>query len=147
MIPLIRRRTFIWRLAAGFLIVAGCQSGDGNSKVGTHPMLPFGYVEVPNDGATLQKVAEIAGWVLCEDGVEEVAIYLDRSYIATATLGISRPDVAKSVPQIENNGSAGWQASIDVTRIGAGRHQLLVQARSKKGATSDLGKITVSVIQ
>ena len=148
MVPLLLKQLLVWCLLTSCLIVSGCRPGGGKSDAGGHPTLPFGDINGPTDGAIVKKTvhAQVAGWVLSEDGIEEVAVYIDRKYIASATLGVSRPDVAKVFPQFNDSASSGWQASFEISNISEGAHQLLVQARSKKGAIADLGKLTISVV-
>jgi hypothetical protein len=66
---------------------------------------------------------------------------MDRTLAGFAILGIRRPDVQKAFPTAE----AGWQISFDVTEMKEGPHELVAQARSKQGATRDLGSIVVTV--
>jgi hypothetical protein len=147
MVPLPLKNRFIWCVVSLCLLAAGCERSGGNSS-GGHPALPFGDINGPTNGAVLKKTvhAHVAGWVLSEDAIEEVAVYIDRKYVAGATLGVRRPDVAKVYPQFIDSASSGWQAAFEISNISEGTHQLIVQGRSKKGAIADLGKLAISVV-
>jgi hypothetical protein len=75
-----------------------------------------------------------------------VAVYLDRTLAGFATLGVSRPDVQKAFPTFPGAAEAGWQLDFDVTGMKPGRHELEIQARSRQGATRDLGDVAVTVV-
>jgi hypothetical protein len=77
--------------------------------------------------------------------VEKVAIYVDRNFVTEATLGGPRPDVAKIFPGHPDSNAAGWSATLDTGQVTEGPHELTVQARSKAGATRDLGTINIVV--
>ena len=87
----------------------------------------------------------MAGWALSEAGIQSVAVYMDRNLAAFAMLGVDRPDVQKVFPAIPGSATAGWRLTFDATGIQPGRHEILVQARSREGATRDLGVATVTI--
>jgi hypothetical protein len=112
----------------------------------SYSMLPFGVVDSPHPGEALRGRATLRGWALSESEIESVAVYLDRSLAGFATLGVSRPDVQKAFPAFPGAAEAGWQLDFDVTGMKPGPHELEIQARSKQGATRDLGDVAVTVV-
>ena len=108
--------------------------------------LPFGAVDSPSLGAALRGRSTLRGWALSESKVESVAVYMDRTLAGFATLGVSRPDVQKAFPAFPDAAEAGWQLDFDVTGMKAGPHEVEIQARSKQGATRDLGALAVTVV-
>ena len=109
--------------------------------------LPFGNIDAPKDNSEARGSVILGGWALCEDGIQRVRFYLDRQFVVEATLGVSRPDVAKVFPAIEGNGSSGWGGVVDLSKVSPGQHQLIVQARSNTGATADLGVRNIVVVK
>lgn len=107
--------------------------------------LPFGYVESPHPGETVRGQWPVQGWALSESGVKTVDIFVDRAYVGTAQVGVSRPDVEKAYPNIKNAGVAGWTYTLDVSAVSPGAHELIVQARSNESRTRDLGTIPLTV--
>jgi N-acetylmuramoyl-L-alanine amidase len=98
----------------------------------------------PRNGEALHGTVEVRGWALSEGGVQKVNVYVDRNYAVGATLGISRPDVAKAFPAFSHGADAGWTASLDTAKFRAGTHELVVQCTANNGATRDLGDVNVS---
>jgi len=112
----------------------------------TYSMLPFGVVDSPRPGAALRGRSTFRGWALSESEIESVAVYLDRTLAGFATLGVSRPDVQKASPAFPGAAESGWQLDFDVTGMKPGPHELEIQARSRRGATRDLGDVPVTVV-
>jgi hypothetical protein len=92
---------------------------------------------MPRPGETLRGKIPLGGWALSEDGIGRVAIYVDRSYVLTATLGGSRPDVGSSHAGFPN-------AVLDTASFPAGSHEIVVQAHSSLGGLRDIGTIAVT---
>jgi|HubBroStandDraft_4_1064222.scaffolds.fasta_scaffold750025_1 hypothetical protein len=112
----------------------------------SYSMLPFGVVDSPRPREALRGHATLRGWALSESEIESVAVYLDRTLAGFATLGVSRPDVRKAFPAFPRAAEAGWQLDFDVTGMKSGPHELEIQARSRQGATRDLGDVAVTVV-
>jgi hypothetical protein len=107
--------------------------------------LPFGVIDLPRSGETLKGAVSIGGWALSEDGISRIAIYVDRSYVLTAQIGGSRPDVGKIYADIPDAATAGWNAVLDTSAFPPGSHEILVQAHSKRGGSRDIGMIKVNL--
>jgi SAM-dependent methyltransferase len=101
--------------------------------------LPFGHVDSPQNDAPQTGKILVCGWALGWDRVAEVSVYLDGRFAVSAFLGGARPDVAAHFPQIPGGHCSGWSCEIDISNCPQGRHELLVQALSEKGATRDIG--------
>ena len=87
----------------------------------------------------------MAGWAAAESGIDFVAVYVDRDLAGFAKLGVARPDVGKAFPWLAGSGESGWRLDLDTTGLRLGRHEILVQARTKQGATRDAGAATVNI--
>jgi hypothetical protein len=60
-------------------------------------------------------------------------------------MGLPRPDVAQTYPNVHESGAAGWKATFDSTILLPNWHELTVQAKSKAGATRDLASLPILI--
>jgi hypothetical protein len=131
-------------LAAVFSMAAISSSCSPSTETG-HPMLPTGYVDAPQNGATAKGTVATSGWALSEDGIGDVEIYIDRAFVTSATPAIPRPDVLAKYSNFKNDPNPGWSASVDLSQITPGTHEFTVEARSKKGAVSNIGSVLLNI--
>lgn len=131
-------------LATGFLVSA-CW-GDVRPPDPRNE-LPFGVVDLPRAGATVRRTAFVSGWALDDSKIEGVRVYLDSRYVSDAQLGLDRPDVSKEYPRYARGTNAhGWGVEVDFSAL-TGAHTVLVQAIDDRGASRDLGVVSVNVEQ
>jgi len=104
--------------------------------------LPIGGVDPPAvpEGAVVSPRLKLSGWVLSEDPVWMVSLYIDRRYVASAQLGQDRPEVNQAHPEF-GAVRPGWLLELDTTGFPSGEHEVLIQARTAHGAVRDLGDI------
>jgi hypothetical protein len=108
---------------------------------------PFlGSVDVPKRGGTLRGSTMVGGWALAEDGVQRVAIYVDKQFVTFATLGGDRPDIAKAFPAFANAGKSGWNVVVDLSSMIEGDHEMVVQVKSKGGSVHDFPAIPFKIV-
>ena len=107
--------------------------------------LPFGGVNAPLSEQKITGKVDFTGWALSEEGIESVSIYVDRAFVANCSTGLPRPDVAKAYPHMPESGASGWAATFDPANFLPGWHELTVQAKSKAGATRDVGSLPFMV--
>jgi hypothetical protein len=109
--------------------------------------LPFGHIEAPVEGDTVQRQTTMRGWALDDHKVAEVRIFLDNKIVVHGPLTESRPDVSKAYPTyVHGNDTHGWGLLVP---LGAdtppGSHAILVQALDNQGATRDIGLVYVTL--
>jgi N-acetylmuramoyl-L-alanine amidase len=115
------------------------------SSSGLEPIL--GSVDVPKRGSILDAPNTVAGgWAIAEDGVQRVAIYIDKQFITYASLGGDRPDIAKAFPSFPNPGKSGWNVVLDLSSMLEGDHDLVVQVKSNGGNVHDLPPVPFKVV-
>ncbi len=107
--------------------------------------LPFGQVIEPRDEQPINGPFAIRGWALSENGIQQVAIYEDRIFLAYAKLGLSSPEAQKAHPDFPGSANAGWRFDADPGFFTSARHELTVQARSKTGAVRELASVNVVI--
>jgi hypothetical protein len=136
-----RLRLFL--LTILIVVTAACGSRRDHTK------LPTGYVDAPplSGQAVLHGPTTFEGWALADGGVEEVAVYIDQHYVASAQTGVERPDVGKSLPKEPNAGKSGWRASVDVSNLPPGLHAFVVQATAHSGAKRDIGSFQATIVK
>jgi N-acetylmuramoyl-L-alanine amidase len=101
-------------------------------------VLPIGYLDTPKMGETVKGTATLAGWGAHESGISVVALYLDGHYLTNATTGVDRPDVQKVLPpQFHPSMIAGYNGTVDLSKVGAGDHELTAKVLSKAGTDRD----------
>ncbi|MCL4810122.1 MAG: hypothetical protein KJ062_20370 [Thermoanaerobaculia bacterium] len=135
-------RLFLAALATA--AVSACEPAYSTGRI-REVDLPRGYVDVPADGSVVDGEILVAGWALAEDGIEDVAIYADGRYVDSAVLGGARPDVERAEAGREGAATSGFQVLLPAHRLPAGEVTLVVQARTRKGATRDLRAVPVYV--
>jgi hypothetical protein len=109
---------------------------------------PLGYVDAPTPSATVSGTVLMRGWAADESGIKSVCVSVDggpRS--CAADMGISRTDVAASLPTIPGSDRSGWEMRLDTSKLSPGEHKLVVQATSNAGATRDIGSIVVTAVR
>jgi hypothetical protein len=132
------RSVFISAIASLAIACFGCGSSSS-------ARLPFGALDDPPEGATIQSVAQIRGWALSEDGISRVAIYLDRTYLQDAILSGHRDDVAKVYPAFAAVRDMQFVAEFHADNIVPGAHEISARAISVKGATRDFPAHNITI--
>jgi hypothetical protein len=134
-------------IAIVLLLFSGvcCNKIIGKRQSSLAPIL--GALDVPKRGGTLQGPTTIVGgWALAEDGVQRIAIYVDKQFVTFATLGGDRPDIAKAFPSFANAGKSGWNVVIDLSAIIDGDHEMVMQVKTKGGNIHDFPPVPFKVV-
>lgn len=126
-------------LVAAAFCLAGCGS-ESKAK------LPFGAFDTPAEGVTVKEPTVALGWALAEDGVDKVALYIDRTFVEYGKLSGTRADVVRVYPDFAKEPDLSWSIPFDPGALTPGRHDVLVRAISKKGAIRDLGSHVINVV-
>ncbi|MGA2196655.1 MAG: hypothetical protein ABSH40_15445 [Bryobacteraceae bacterium] len=132
-------------MAVACLAVAGIMTWGCGSGTGTKARLPSGVVDTPQPNQNISGRFAAFGWAISEDGIKQVSVYVDRVFLMNCTYGTMRPDVNQAIPGFPQGDRAGWTADIDATSLPEGKHEMVFQAESNKGATRDIGAIPVIV--
>jgi hypothetical protein len=132
-------------IPAVLLVLTTACSHKSSSEELQHSKLPFGVMDAPQNGAAVRGKVGMGGWALCEGGIAQVIVYLDRDYVTQSRLRLPRPDVAKAFPSFIDAATAGWNAVLDTTPFPPGNHEVVVQAKCNTGATRDLSVIHIIV--
>ncbi len=104
------------------------------------PLCPFSW----GPGTVLEFDTYILAGPVDQSQVASVTVLVDGSVVASATLGISRPDVTAIFPDAPTN--TGFQYSLDTTKFPNGSHAIIVKASDVNGkvATFKTAQVTIS---
>jgi hypothetical protein len=104
---------------------------------------PFGFLDMPSAGRTLEGKVPISGWVFDDNAVSRIEIQVDGKTAGMASYGQPRPDVSSVFPNIFPN--TGYVFMLDTTRYSNGSHVISVNAVDAAGNTAGLLKsVTVT---
>jgi hypothetical protein len=136
-------------VASGGLILMSVTSFSTTTAHAASPSYPSGWIDAPAADARLTgSTVTVSGWALdagstTTTGVDRVDLYVDGTYVSTATYGDARPDMAAAFgPGFL---SSGYHAPLDLSRLGGGAHQLEMRAHSmiSGSTTSYMRGVTV----
>jgi D-inositol-3-phosphate glycosyltransferase len=105
---------------------------------------PFGAIEGVQ--SELAGVVHITGWAYRRnDPIEAVVVVVDGEPLALATLGGSRPDVARTFANAPGSAAAGWTANVPIARRVGERVRVEALATTHRGLTERLGPVGLTV--
>ena len=100
----------------------------------------FGDIDLPRRGLLYNGVVQASGWALDWEGVNTVTILVDGHTIGNATLGFARAEVPFLYPGYPESAAAGWEFSLDTTKLANGQHFIEALVTDDLGATTYIGK-------
>ena len=102
-------------------------------------------MESPQPATVVTSELVVSGWASSPDGLEDVAVYVNGGYVDSAVLGFSRPDVLAADPANVPEGTSGFLLRVEAFRLPRGHVSLVVQVRTRAGATRDVGVVPITV--
>jgi hypothetical protein len=125
--------------------VGGCQRA--SSEPDPSNELPFGFIDAPPNGASVDHQIQLYGWALDDDGVTDIRFFVDGRFAKRVGLDQARPDLTTPYASYTKGTDVhGWAVTLSLgPEVAAGNHSIVAQAVDTKGATHDIGAITVSV--
>ena len=110
---------------------------------GTNPenKLPFGLLEYPSFGATLQTMNSLSmhGWAVSPSGVARIEVLLD-GVKAIDAAKTDRPDVHKAYPALK---STGFEGQLDFSKLPDGPHRILVRVHGTDGSSRIIADVAI----
>jgi len=107
------------------------------------PLAPWTWRDAPAPDDIVRATATVSGWVWGLSPVTSVEVLVDGSKVATATLGLARPDVLDTFPDAPPD--SGFQASWDTTNFSNGVHSLVVRATNAVGAVAITPTVQITI--
>jgi len=90
----------------------------------------------PANRGTHSGVGMIRGWVLSEEPIDRIEVYLDGGYAFDIPYGDPRPDVAAKFPDIEQARTSGFSVPFRFSALSARQHDIEVVAVDRFGNRS-----------
>jgi hypothetical protein len=112
--------------------------GDSIADASADTLSLIGELESPADGKSISGVKPIYGWVLDEEGISKVELYIDGAYACDIPLGGVREDIAAEHPQYPDADKSGFAMIWNYSAMPPGEHALKVRVHNLKGETLDL---------
>ncbi|HSE96724.1 MAG TPA: putative Ig domain-containing protein [Blastocatellia bacterium] len=103
-------------------------------------LAPFGALETPDFGTTLNNMASGTGWALDNVGIHKIEVLVDGEKVGEAIYGLSRPDVAVVWGNFPNARNSGFSFTFDTTQLSNGAHKLAVRVLDQAGNASLIGQ-------
>jgi hypothetical protein len=118
---------------------------------------PFGYIDQPGAAGIegFNGSFPVVGWAIDDFDIDHINFKIDgqivagavgRGEVGTAVYGTPRPDIAAAFPDVPMAMYSGFGANIDSTDLVNGMHVLSVDAIDDDGASREIGRRTVQVI-
>ena len=90
-------------------------------------------------------VVEASGWALDWEGVEKILVYVDGEPMGQASYGRATPAIALQYPGYPSNDHAGWNLSINSTKLSDGKHDLQAVVVDSEGKTTLIGERSFTI--
>lgn len=100
----------------------------------------FGLIGYPSKALTYAGTVEARGWALDWEGISQIRVFVDGTFIGNATPGIGSPVVNSQYPGYPESTHANWTFSLDTTQFSNGRHSLNVVVVDDFGVTTLIGE-------
>ncbi|MGB4246406.1 MAG: glycosyltransferase family 39 protein [Pseudohongiellaceae bacterium] len=120
----------------------------GDSTTNACPRPSLGWVDQPAEGATVEDVLTISGWIINEGlGVGTIEVLIDGTPMGMANYGTSRPDVVTAMQVVSdpNAPKLGFEFSIASSAITPGKVELSLRTRGVSGETQEFGTREIEV--
>jgi beta-N-acetylglucosaminidase len=98
---------------------------------------PKGFIDNPINNSTVKGETVVSGWFLDMSGVAKIDVFIDSTFMGTASYGGARPDVLNAYPDYQN-GSSGFQLKVSTLQFADGKHTLTVKETGNNGSTTTL---------
>lgn len=96
----------------------------------------FLSLDSPNTDTSTMNNLKINGWVMCEDKLATLNVYVDGIDISSKVKRTLRPDVIAAVSGfggVSTNSNPGFETIIDKKDLTLGNHTVLIQVKTKNG--------------
>lgn len=133
---------YLSRLHAAVARLAAASSNNGVNTA------PFGYVDIPAPGATVQGTINVEGWGLDrEDSSLTVQLWIDGSGVSSSPTRFARPDVCAAFASVSHCSSSnpGVRFSWNTATVSNGAHTLALRVTDPQGLSATVGSRTVTV--
>ena len=104
-------------------------------------LAPLGWLDEPEDGSVHAGSIPVAGWAWDNVGISRVDVLVDDVFVAVATYGIDRPDVAAAYPGAPV--ATGYGYLLDGAALSNGPHRVMTRSWDAAGNVLELSATVV----
>jgi hypothetical protein len=115
---------------------ASTPGGTGAGATAPAPKPPFGFLDSPEEGATVKPGSWAYGWALDDSGIAQVIVTADSGATSPVALGQPFPGVAQSHPGYPDADKAGF--GFPIPKIDSGIHTLVITLVAKDGGKTEI---------
>jgi GT2 family glycosyltransferase len=114
----------LWRTlrAAGTLVKRFLPAHDAENGNGRRNTYLVCDEPQQNDTVPRSGIVRVRGWALADGGVDNVQLAIPGLELQTTTTNILRPDIKKSLPDLDTTGRSGFLFEVNTTSLPKGRH-------------------------
>ena len=94
-------------------------------------------LEEPISGEVHGGIGNLRGWVISNDGIDRVEMWLNGSFLFEVPYGGDRPDVAAAYPNTSNSQQSGYSMAFGYSNLGAGTHTITTRAYTTMGEVKE----------
>lgn len=98
---------------------------------------PITAMDPLRPSANVDRTLGLSGWVVSADAISRIVISIDGQPVRAETLQATRPDVDRIWPAAANR-DKGWSATLDLSALPPGPHQVLVRAIEQGGCQAEV---------
>ena len=95
-------------------------------------------LDTPTVNESVSNTLNIKGWALSSSGTKTVEVLIDGTKVGTVKAGKSRPDVDRVYPGYPEGTTSGFEGSIDISSLSAGKKSLTVRIIAKDGTIQEI---------
>jgi hypothetical protein len=106
------------------------------APVGDTSKPPFGFLDMPKEGATVAPGSWAYGWALDDSGIASITVTSETGSTSPVALGQPFPGVAQAYPGVPGSDKAGF--GFPVPKLEPGIHTLTITVTAKDGGKTDI---------
>lgn len=103
---------------------------------------PLGTIDEPIENAAVSGLLHVSGWVSGVSRIQQLSVYVDRSLVKSIIPNVPRPDIDRLYPESTGK-EKGWQATVDISKAGSGKHELSIWAVDGHGCDAEIAAVSV----
>ncbi|HZQ50948.1 MAG TPA: DUF2142 domain-containing protein [Bryobacteraceae bacterium] len=139
----------LWVVVLGTTLTVSAQTIEGRYYITGQPFcatIPRGNVDEPAAGAKAGNQLSVRGWAAAPEKIARISIFVDGALTQTLAPNAPRPDVDSSFPDSPDK-NKGWSATLDLSNVKLGQHEIIVQAVTANGCEGTLGDFPVDRVR
>jgi len=96
-------------------------------------------LDTPSYGSTVNGVVTVKGWLLDQNEISKIEVFVDNIKQGEAYYGLKRNDVFLAYPEY-NNTNSGYVYNLDTRALPNGTHKIIIRSVSNSGAITQISR-------